>query len=114
MSRPGTLSVPDWVQRAFVAGVAALLTFPFVGGGVTIAFEALGVSPGGQTTLGVAAGVSLLGAVVLFGVASRGGEDGSVWAAIPSRQYEGRHAESGGIARAEQEQALEELQDQEE
>ncbi|MDS0295890.1 hypothetical protein [Halogeometricum luteum] len=30
----------------------------------------------------------------------------SVWDAIPRRQYDGRHAESGGIARGEQEKAL--------
>jgi hypothetical protein len=30
----------------------------------------------------------------------------SVWDAIPRWQYDGRHAESGGIARGEQEKAL--------
>jgi|AntDeeMetageno51_2_1112566.scaffolds.fasta_scaffold00278_14 hypothetical protein len=35
----------------------------------------------------------------------------SVWNAIPSRQYNGRHAESGGLARGEQEQALQEIHD---
>jgi len=35
---------------------------------------------------------------------------GSVWNAIPRRQYDGRHVESGGLARGEQEQALEEIQ----
>jgi hypothetical protein len=114
VSRSGTLSVPDRVQRAFVAGVAALLTFPFVVGGVGLAFEALGMSTGGQTTLVVAGGVSFLGAALLFGLASRESDDDSVWNAIPSRQYEGRHAESGGIARGEQERALEDVQEREE
>ena len=35
---------------------------------------------------------------------------GSVWNVIPSRQYDGRHAESGGLARGEQEAAIEEIQ----
>jgi len=35
----------------------------------------------------------------------------SVWNAIPSWQYDGRHAESGGLARGEQEQALQEIND---
>jgi len=37
-------------------------------------------------------------------------DDGTVWAFIPGWQYGGRHAESGGLARAEQEQALREIQ----
>ncbi|MDS0297408.1 hypothetical protein NDI76_01465 [Halogeometricum sp. S1BR25-6] len=40
-----------------------------------------------------------------FVSADRDGEN-SVWDAIPRRQYDGRHAESGGIARGEQEKAL--------
>ncbi|MCU4925405.1 hypothetical protein OB905_05300 [Halobacteria archaeon AArc-dxtr1] len=39
-------------------------------------------------------------------------DDTSVWDAIPSWQYGGRHVESGGLARGEQEQALEEIQEQ--
>lgn len=35
--------------------------------------------------------------------------DGSVWDFIPTSQYTGVHAESGGIARAEQERALQEI-----
>lgn len=41
--------------------------------------------------------------------ASRG--DGDGWSLIPNRQYEGRHAESGGIARGEQERALREIEE---
>jgi hypothetical protein len=33
-------------------------------------------------------------------------ERDAVWNLIPSWQYDGRHAESGGIARGEQEKAL--------
>ncbi|MFB1065662.1 hypothetical protein [Natrinema sp. H-ect4] len=40
------------------------------------------------------------------------GDDSSVWNAIPSDQYDGRHAESGGLARGEQERALRDIQRQ--
>lgn len=36
----------------------------------------------------------------------------NVWDAIPSWQYGGRHVESGGIARGEQERALQDIQQQ--
>ena len=37
-------------------------------------------------------------------------DTGSVWDFIPGRQYSGRHAESGGIARGEQERALQDIE----
>jgi hypothetical protein len=37
-------------------------------------------------------------------------DTGSVWDFIPGRQYSGRHAESGGIARGEQERALRDIE----
>lgn len=43
-------------------------------------------------------------------VASDDDRGGSVWNAIPRRQYDGRHVESGGLARGEQEAAIEEIQ----
>lgn len=39
-------------------------------------------------------------------------DDGSVWNAIPGYQYDGRHAESGGLARGEQEDAIDSVQAQ--
>ncbi|MFC7042276.1 hypothetical protein [Halonotius sp. GCM10025705] len=36
----------------------------------------------------------------------------AVWKLIPSRQYGGRHADSGGLARGEQEAALDEINQQ--
>ncbi|MBZ6495327.1 hypothetical protein [Natrinema longum] len=39
-------------------------------------------------------------------------EPSTVWNAIPSWQYEGRHVEAGGIARGEQERALQDIQQQ--
>jgi len=60
----------------------------------------------------------LVGMTVCVFVFSRlGGDEAadtdseSVWNAIPSWQYNGRHAESGGLARGEQEQALQEIHD---
>ncbi|AEH36170.1 hypothetical protein [Halopiger xanaduensis] len=41
-----------------------------------------------------------------------GGDDGTVWNAIPPWQYDGRHVESGGLARGEQTRALQEIQDE--
>lgn len=38
--------------------------------------------------------------------------EGSVWDAIPSWQYGGRHAESGGIAHDAQERALADIEEQ--
>ena len=58
----------------------------------------------------------LVGMTVSVFVFSRvGGDEAagseSVWNAIPSWQYDGRHAESGGLARGEHEQALQEITD---
>lgn len=63
---------------------------------------------------------SLLAAVLVVAVvaavlsklrSSRGSDGtGSVWNAIPSWQYSGRHAESGGLTRDEQERALRDVQ----
>lgn len=38
------------------------------------------------------------------------GDTDSIWDFIPGRQYSGRHAESGGIARGEQERALQDIE----
>jgi len=57
--------------------------------------------------------LAVVGLLILLYVRLLNSDDeggGSVWNAIPSRQYDGRHAESGGLARGEQEQALEEIQ----
>lgn len=75
---------------------------------------------------GTLAILAVLAAVVLLGTSGSptttddddsddegGGKDGSdVWNAIPPWQYEGRHVESGGLARGEQERALQDIQRQ--
>ncbi|WP_440766637.1 hypothetical protein [Natronorubrum sp. DTA7] len=74
---------------------------------------------------GVLAVLAVLGVVVVLssvgssaethgGDESGDADDGEsdVWDAIPSWQYGGRHVESGGLARGEQEQALRDIQQQ--
>ena len=61
----------------------------------------------------LAAGLVVVGLSVLLYIRVAGSDDersGSVWNAIPRRQYDGRHVESGGLARGEQEAAIEEIQ----
>jgi hypothetical protein len=48
--------------------------------------------------------------VVVFLVVS-GDFDGDAWDAIPRRDYLGRYAELGGLTRAEQEEAIEEVRE---
>jgi len=114
MSRTVDLSVPRWARVAvvfvllgggFVAGAASLLALVLDGLGIAANpfLPSLGVS--------VAAYVSICAAWA-WRVRDRRGD--SVWGAIPEGQYTGRHAESGGIARKEQEDAIRELQDREE
>ena len=59
----------------------------------------------------------LVGMTVSVFVFSRVGGDEAAgsesgWNAIPSWQYDGRHAESGGLSRGDQEQALQEIHDE--
>lgn len=64
---------------------------------------------------GVVVGVFLLVTAVTYRKRSRPERETagrSVWDAIPSWQYTGRHVESGGITRDGQERALEEIQEQ--
>ncbi|ADB59059.1 hypothetical protein Htur_0158 [Haloterrigena turkmenica DSM 5511] len=69
--------------------------------------------------VGAVAVLTLLAAAFAWRRAAASGEtaadgEGSrdVWNAIPSWQYDGRHAESGGFTRGEQESALREIQQQ--
>lgn len=76
------------------------------------------LSPLVQFGLPVAlAGLGVVGLVVAVIVRSRqqvtgDGSGTSVWAAIPSWQYAGRHVESGGLTRDEQERALQDVQEE--
>jgi len=113
MARSVDLSVPTWVQQAAVVGMFALFVAPVLSMVLVPAFDGLGVPGGEVTAFAVAAAVPLALAVWLV-LRARGRDAGDdIWGAIPGWQYAGRHAESGGIARAEQERALEELGDEE-
>jgi len=97
--------------RIVAVGSFLLLVFPFLYVSVAPVVEALNVPGGSLTAFVVSAAIPAALGVVLV-VRSRG-DDGTVWDAIPERQYGGRHAESGGIARQEQERALDRLKDEE-
>ena len=61
--------------------------------------------------------VLCVAAAVALGAALRrdrreSADDGDVWEFVPSWQYTGRHVESGGLARDEQERALAEVEEQ--
>lgn len=112
VSRTVDLSVPGWLQRVAAAAIAALFALPVVQGGVVLAFDLLGLRADWLVEIGVSALVCAAGAAALVAWASDRDTDESVWNAIPNRQYEGRHAESGGLTRSEQENALRELEDE--
>ncbi|WP_436932071.1 hypothetical protein [Halosimplex halobium] len=114
MARTVDLSVPRWVRvvavffllgGVLVTGVAALLD---------LLVEGLGLAENAYVpSLALAVFAYLVVCAVWFARTTETGGS-SVWSAIPDSQYTGRHAESGGIARKEQEDAIRELQDGEE
>ncbi|QLH84060.1 hypothetical protein [Halosimplex pelagicum] len=114
MPRTVDLSVPRWVRiavvfflvgGAFVTGTAALLD---------IAVEGLGLAESAYVPSLAFAVVAYLAVCAVWFRRATDGDGGSVWSAIPDTQYTGRHAESGGIARKEQEDAIRELRESEE
>ncbi|MXV62945.1 hypothetical protein GS429_12875 [Natronorubrum sp. JWXQ-INN-674] len=104
-------------QRTAIMAAAILL-------GSSVLVRTVGVSPG--VAIGVLAFLAGGGFLLVRRRRSRsaGAADGdsdadssesdesNVWNAIPSRQYSGRHVESGGLSRGEQEQALQDIQRQ--
>jgi hypothetical protein len=115
MGRSVELTVPLWVRRGFVAALGVAIAAPVVQPGLSAAFEAAGAASG-QAAVGSAVVSAAAGALVVVAVVVRAGDgDGqSVWDAVPTEQYAGRFANSGGLARSEQEKALEELNDRDE
>lgn len=77
---------------------------------------ALGISTGLVAWLGLVPGavVTLLVLVAVFiAVQARGGDSsGEFWAFTSSAEQTGRYAESGGLARQEQDRALGEIEEQ--
>ena len=58
----------------------------------------------------VVATLGVLGWWVYSRNTTQSSSDGSVWDAIPDWQYDGRHVESGGLTRVEQERALRDIE----
>ncbi|MEY7852242.1 hypothetical protein AB7C87_23920 [Natrarchaeobius sp. A-rgal3] len=120
-------SSSDGASRWYLLGV--VVVFVLLGSSVLLRTSSL-VSP--STAVGGMAILAGLVAVLLWrrpgsnadgnsaepdstdgdGDSSDDARDSSVWNAIPRWQYEGRHVESGGLARSEQEQALADIQRQ--
>lgn len=100
------LNARSFVTALLTGVAAAVLLFPFLTG-----FSVFG-RPTWWLLLATFLGlVALVTAGVLYR-RSRGDSDGeSVWETIPDWQYDGRHVESGGLSRGEQENALREIQE---
>ena len=100
-------------RTLLTAAVAVLLLVPTAVGVIAL-LPGVGVFEFG---LGWAAFCVVAAVLVAIRRSRRRGGDaddggGAVWDAIPSWQYDGRHAESGGLARGEQEDALAEVEEQ--
>lgn len=99
--------------------LAAVAVFGLLGSSVLVRTTAV-VDPllaGGALVILAVLGVVLLLSSSGSTSGTNGDDEGGdtdgesdVWDAIPSWQYEGRHVESGGLARGEQEQALQDIQ----
>jgi len=106
-----TITLSGRAVRVAVVGSLLLIVFPALFVSVAPVVEALNIPGGSLTAFAVAAAIpAAIGGLLV--ARSRDGSDGSVWGAIPEEQYSGRHAESGGIARQEQETALDRLGDE--
>ena len=64
----------------------------------------------GAVAIATLVAVGLLWSRAGSGDENEGAAESNVWNAIPSWQYDGRHAESGGLTRDEQESALRDIQ----
>jgi hypothetical protein len=100
-------------RTLLTVAVAVLLLVPTAVGVIAL-LPGVGVLEFG---LGWAAFCVVVAALVAIRRVRRRGADaedggGAVWEAIPSWQYDGRHVESGGLARGEQEAALAEVEEQ--
>lgn len=58
----------------------------------------------------VVATFAVIGWGLVTSTSSQSPGDASVWDAIPDWQYDGRHVESGGLTRDEQERALQDIE----
>ncbi len=90
------------MHRGLAATVALMLVLLISGSVWNVSTRALGA---GLAVLAIIGGWAWLQA------SEESDSDGQVWDAIPGWQYDGRHVESGGITRGEQEDAIESVQE---
>lgn len=107
--------------RSRWTGIAVAIVLVLLGSSVLLRTTSV-VDP--TVAVGALAILTLLAAALLWrragaSTAEESGDEGEsedggsdVWNAIPDWQYGGRHVESGGLARGEQEAALQDIQQQ--
>lgn len=121
MGRPNTESESTSVRSSRARRVALAGAIVLLGSSVFLRSSSIGLDVFGLAGSALLAGAGLVLLALLWSSgdavdADRSARDeaddgdSSVWNAIPPWQYEGRHAESGGLARGEQERALQEIQ----
>jgi len=98
------MGVGSRLRSAWRPALVVLTLYLLIGGSL---WWLLAVSYGQLLVVLVVLTVSVVVFARLRGDDSDGSE--SSWNAIPNWQYDGRHAESGGLTRGEQEQALQEI-----
>lgn len=96
------------LRSAWQPALVVLSLYLLVGGSL---WGLLRVSIGQLLAVLVLLTVAVLVFVRLGGDRVSSTESESIWNAIPNWQYDGRHAESGGLTRGEQEQALQKIHD---
>jgi hypothetical protein len=100
------------MRRATALLLVSLLLGPIVASVPWNLEERLGIAIGGATlALVVSLLLHRLGSAVR-GPSGAAASEGDGWSLVPDRQYEGRFAEAGGIARSEQEASLREVDEQ--
>lgn len=100
MGKTVDLSMSTRTRQYLVAGfVTAWL--------VLVALTGVRIGTGGLPTLALPAAAATWIALTTAWVRLLGGDaEGTVWNAVPGRQYGGRLVEAGGLTRGEQEKAL--------
>ncbi len=100
------MSVPGPLDSRWKLGLVLLTLFLLVSSVGGVLFEHVGVG------IAIALCLTLIVLLLRRRPGSDEGETHDVWDVIPSWQYAGRHVESGGLARNEQERALADVQQQ--
>ena len=98
------------------AALLSLSLYPLIKQGLRAVLESAALtttSPVETVAMALAAFVSLVVLTAFVRLARNADRSETVWRPPSSDQYLGQHAESGGIARIEQEEALRDIQDDE-